>query len=71
MQISSEDSLFVGLINHAVCLDEATLIADHSTLVLLEDKAVNLATVIALVVFDVHLRFRDLVLLGFTLTFFF
>ena len=57
MQVSSEDSFFVGLIDHAVCLDEATLIADHSALVLLEHKAVNLATVIALVVFDVHLRF--------------
>ena len=71
MQVSGEDSFFVCLIDHAVCLDEATLIADHSTLMLLEHKAVNLATVIALVVFDVHLRFRDLVLLGFTLTLFF
>ena len=58
LEIVREDTLFIGLINHAELLDEATCGAHHGAFVLLDHQTVGLAAISTLVLFHVALRLR-------------
>ena len=61
LQIVCKYTLFIGLIDHAELLDDSTVRTDHSALMLLNNQIIGLATLVALVLLHVSLRFRELV----------